>query len=521
MTTTATKTRGSRRRGKRPALAPTLGPQLCRWIERHLVHAEGDYLGQPIALRDWEKRLIYRAYELDRDGTRRYSRGLWGLPKGNAKTEIAAMLAIAELAGPVVCVGWKEKRPIGGLRTSPDIPVAAASYDQADILFSAASAMIREGPLADHFEVYESEILPRRRAGRLYKVAAVAGTNDGRRPTFFVADELHEWTGNKERVHLVLSNGRAKRAGAWELAISTAGWDSTSLLGRLHQHGLRVRAGEVDDPRFLFEWFEAPADADLADPEQLEAAILAANPAAGDFLPIDAVRQRYYESPEFEFRRYHLNQWVSAPERWIAPDVWASAARPDGAPPEKTPIALGFDGSYSGDSTAVVGCTLEGHLFVIKAWEKPALAREDWRVDIGDVEQEVRNACARWTVKGIGCDPYRWQRSLQALLDEGLPIVEWPSHTAARMVPACTQFYDGVANGRLTHDGNEQLAAHVAHAVVKIDSRGPRITKEHKHSERRIDLAVAAVIAYDMAIRMGSANRPSVYETREPLVLDL
>jgi hypothetical protein len=52
---------------------------------------------------------------------------------------------------------------------------------------------------------------------------------------------VHEWTGNKERVHLVLSNGRAKRAGAWELNISTAGASIRSLLGRMVKLGRTIR----------------------------------------------------------------------------------------------------------------------------------------------------------------------------------------------------------------------------------------------------------------------------------------
>ncbi|WP_421020534.1 terminase large subunit domain-containing protein, partial [Klebsiella pneumoniae] len=59
--------------------------------------------------------------------------------------------------------------------------------------------------------------------GQLYRVAAVAGTNDGKRPTFVAFDETHEWTGNKKRVHLVLSNGIAKRSDCWGLEITTAG----------------------------------------------------------------------------------------------------------------------------------------------------------------------------------------------------------------------------------------------------------------------------------------------------------
>lgn len=37
-------------------------------------------------------------------------------------------------------------------------------------------------------------------------------------------------------------------------------------------------------------------------------------------------------------------------------------------------------------------------------------------------------------------------------------------------------------------------------AVLKVDSRGQRIAKEHKNSSRKIDAAVAAVMAVDRAV---------------------
>lgn len=485
-------------------LRPTLGPFVCAWIEKCLVHAEGDFLGEPFRLRPWQKRFLYEAYELRKDGSRQRDRALLGLPKGNGKTELGAAIGCVELAGPVVFDGWDpDGKPKARARTAPDIPVAAASFEQADTLFGAARTMISEGPLAPLFDVFDTEIMPKKGTGRMYRVAAVAGTNDGRRPTFLLSDELHEWTGNKERVHLVLSNGRAKRADAWELSISTAGWDPGSLLGRVYAHGQRVEAGEVEDPRFLFRWSEAPDHLDLKDPEALEIAIRAANPAAGDFLPIENVVQRYREIPEHEFRRYYLNQWTAAPDRWFPPGQWEACEDPRGDVPDGTPIVLGFDGSYSGDSTAIVGCTLEEspHLFVVEAWEKPAIGGDGWRVDILDVENAVREACGRWQVEMIGCDPFRWQRSMAVLQGAGLPVVEWPSHLPSRMSPACTQFQDAVAEGRLSHDGDERLAKHIGNAVVKIDSRGPRITKDHEKSDRKIDLAVAAVLAFDLAVR--------------------
>lgn len=510
------KTRASRSTAKvaPPALAPSLGARVCAWIERYLVHGEGDYLGQPFKLRRWQRALIYRAYELNPDGSRRYSRVLWGFPKGNGKTELAAAVALAELAGPVCFAGWdRHGHPRGRARVSPDIPVGAASFEQAALLFGAARNMVRAGPLLAFCEVFDTKILLKGRPGQLYRVAAIAGSNDGKRPTFFVADEVHEWTGNKERVFLVLSNGRAKRKDAWELAISTAGWDSRSLLGKLYSHGKRVRAGEERDPSFLMEWFEASGERDLADEVALEAAIREANPAIGDFLPLANVMQRRREIPEYEFRRYHLNQWVSSPERWLPFGCWEGRQSPRVVAPG-TEIMVGFDGSYSGDATAIVGATLETvpHLFKIKAWEKPVGALE-WRVDVLDVEAELRRICTVFTVKGIGCDPFRWQRTIEVLNEAGLPTHVWPSHQAAHMVPACAAFYEAATNGQLTQDGDPDYARHVANCVVRIDSRGPRITKDHKDSERRIDIAVAGVIAHDLVVRERNAHQPSLYET--------
>lgn len=488
----------------------TLGHWVCAWIEKYLVHAEGDWYGQPFRLSEFHRRFIHECYALNDDGSRRYARALLGLPKGNAKTEVGAALALCELAGPVMFDDWRQDgRPVAKARTSPDIPVSAASFEQANTLFSAARSMVTAGPLASLFECYETEIRPRSGAGKLYRVAAVAGTNDGRRPTFFVADEIHEWDGPKERVHLVLSNGRAKRLDAWELNISTAGWNLETLLGRMYRRGMRIADGLDPDPTFLMRWLSAPVDCPLETEEQIREAVRSCNPGVGHWLDEDAIVRRFYEVPEYEFRRYYLNQWVQAPERWIPAESWSACADPSVPIPDGSRIVLGFDGSWSGDSTAVVGCTLSQrpHLFQVAAWEKPEGA-STWRVDVDLVEHTIRDACRRWQVVHVACDPHRWQRSLRMLMDEGLPMVEWPSHQAARMSPACTQFLEGVMARRLSHDGSPELTSHVANCVVRIDSRGPRIVKETKDSPHKIDLAVAAVIAYDMAYRQETEQLP-------------
>ncbi len=133
-------------------------------------------------------------------------------------------MAIAEFAGPVVFRVDRQRQAPGSSAHLARHPVAAASYEQAKLLYSAASAMVKEGPLDDYIEVFEAEMqFKDGTVGTLYRVAAVAGTNDGRRPTFAAFDETHEWTGNKKRVHLIIKGGVYKRTDAWILEITTAG----------------------------------------------------------------------------------------------------------------------------------------------------------------------------------------------------------------------------------------------------------------------------------------------------------
>jgi phage terminase large subunit-like protein len=138
------------------------------------------------------------------------------------------------------------------------------------------------------------------------------------------------------------------------------------------------------------------------------------------------------------------------------------------------------------------------HLDVVALWERPADADPDWTVPILEVEDEIRAACRRWTVREIVVDPARWARSYQVLEEEGLPVVEYPQ-SPARMVPATQRLYEGVMNRRFTHSGDPRLARHVGNAVTKATSRGRMIFKDAKASPNKIDLAVASIIALDRA----------------------
>ncbi|MGE5695801.1 MAG: terminase TerL endonuclease subunit, partial [Candidatus Sericytochromatia bacterium] len=64
-----------------------------------------------------------------------------------------------------------------------------------------------------------------------------------------------------------------------------------------------------------------------------------------------------------------------------------------------------------------------------------------------------------------------------------------------------------VAQGRIRHNGDPDLARHVYNAVAKDEARGTRIVKEAKRSTRFIDACVALIMAFDRA-----AQAPDDYD---------
>lgn len=427
------------------------------------------------------------------------------MAKGNAKTSLMADDAIARLVSPIAPM-------------SPNIPVAAASWEQANRLFGAARLAIEEGPLGEMFKgsVFEDRIVNPLRPGVLARIAAIAGTNDGGLPSDVYEDELHEWDGERRaRVDVVLGNGLKKRTpraanaalpggvciGGQQVRISTAGDDPNGLLRKLYDHGRKVATREVVDPRFLFLWWEAGEEHDLDTEDGLIAAIREANPAEGSFLDLMNLQDRFRDVTlaRYEYERYHLNRWVSPPDHWITLDLWMSRRHETGLimPPNQTAIWIGFDGSKSRDSTALWGCTEDGHLFKIGVWERDQ-RDPDWTVPRNEVAAAVDRAFRRWDVKVMYADPPRWEREVEDWIDRygALRVLPFDTAVAERMAPAVGQFHDAVIEGTLTHDGDPTLARHIANARTKETRWGLVITKEHKDSPRRIDAAVAATLAY-------------------------
>jgi phage terminase large subunit-like protein len=447
--------------------------------------------GELIKFRPWQHTLSAATYARRADGRRKHRRALIGLPRKNGKSAIGSGFALHGLL-------------TGG--NGAEVYSCAADKDQARIVFGVAKKMVElDEDLSGLITPYR-DVLEVPTTGAIYKVlSSEAFTKEGLNPTTVIYDELH--AAPNDELYDVMLNAFGARKDPFLIAITTAGVksDSTgqdSLCYRMYQYGIKLCTGEESDPSFFFAWWGAPKDADPSLPQTWATS----NPMYDDIIDPEDFASVYKthmaKGTINDFKTKRMNQWVTAAQAWLPDSAWPACQRDYtfAAPPKG--IVLGFDGSKNGDSTALVAVTVEPDpkIDVIGCWERPTdkEAALNWRVPVSDVKEAIREACRKWNVREVACDEYIWVNDLEELADEGIPIVSFPQ-TAGRMTPATQRFYELVKNQRISHNGDPRLARHLGNAQIRTDNRGSRLQKDSKNSPRKIDLAVALVMAVDRA----------------------
>ena len=450
--------------------------------------------GQALKLRGWQRELLRHVYARDASGGYVHSTYLAGMPRKNGKSAISsAAFALYSLIAEGV--------------EGAEVVVAAAEKEQARIVFGEAKRMIESSELSEIVQVYKDSIYVPGSKSVMKVVSAEAYSKEGSNPSRIIIDELHAH--QTRDLFDVFSLAMGNRGSLAQLvAITTAGKksDSTgsdSIAYTLYQYGQKVSRGEIVDPSFGMAWWEAPADADHLDPKTWAMA----NPGFGDLVAEADFASAAKRTPEAEFRTKRLNQWVSSTTAWLPNGLWGELADDFEWNPDDEYI-LGFDGSFSGDSTAICAVTIPKDdelpkVKLVATWEKNWGVDDDsWRVPIAEVEATLFEWCKKFPlVREIACDPFRWARTMEALQEQGLPIVEYNTGFLKYMIPATQKVFDAVVEKKLVHDGNPALARHLDNCVLKSDARGVRVTKESNTSKRKIDNAIAFIIAFDRATR--------------------
>ena len=349
---------------------------------------------------------------------------------------------------------------------------AAANEDQADLVFDAAKTMCASSPtLSAITERYDREIIVPSGPGgaRLRRVAAVAGANDGMNIHGVICDELHEWIGPKGRSTWdVLTNGIVARKQPLVFQITTAGWDEDTVCFQQYQYGKQVQSGKPKDPSYFFFCCEPKRDANHRSIKTWRAA----NPSFGVTVGEEAYRDLLKKKSENVFRRITAISGRSRRRPGSAQE-WDSCKGAVQTDPD-VPSYIGVDFGRTRDTASVVLVALiddELHVMQCRIWTP----RPGQPVKVLEVEDTSRSSSRTTTSASSSSTGISFLEAAERLENRyGVPAVVFEQNDT-RMAEASTMLFNLVREGRVTHNGNQELRAHVPAARAVETPSGFRI----------------------------------------------
>jgi phage terminase large subunit-like protein len=458
-----------------------------RFITTYCRSPKGHGNGKPLKLAPFQRTWIA---EILSPGVRQ---AVLQCPRGQGKSTLLAALAV-----------WAvfDRYEDG----APQVPVMATTVGQAKrSVFDVAVAMVAAEPELSrrsitYTAISDSRIVVGYNAGTAFPISndpeGLQGLDPG---PIAVVDEIGfqpiaSWTS------MVLASG--KRSRSVIVAIGTPGLDrERSALWQLREGWLDGKR----PPGFSYTEFSAPEDADPYDEDTWRAACPALD--AG-FQSIDALRVAIAMSPLSHFEIFHLGRWVDGTDCWLGEDgrtIW-SALTSDYEMVPKAPTWVGIDVGLKRDTTAVVYGQRrpDGKLYTVAKIFQP---QKNDAIDISDVMAFIRELDSAYSLVECAYDPRLFELPGAMLLDEGLPMVEFPQ-SLERMSPAYVSLYEAIVTGAISHDGDELYTRQILNAIPRFNERGFLLSKSK--SRGKIDAAAALAMMHDRAEHPAPVTSPLV-----------
>lgn len=530
----------------------SLGWFIIEIIEHFLVHGKGDLLGEPARLVDETAEFVIDAYALDENGKRLYSSAFFSRAKGFAKSELAAFIAIVEAVFPCRFDRWAkggEKftfmdfeyvfqpgEPIGREVVSPFIRCMATEETQVGNVYDTIYYNLSEGGsvLSELFkrdDVALSRIRIPWTSGEIVPSTSSSASKDGGKETFVVFDETHLYdTPQLRAMYETVSRNlrKRKKAEPWALETSTMFEPGAESIAEQTYEAAGILEEDklvaADFLSVLFDHRWGFEETDFTDPESIERAL---NEAYGDFAEFQDMETKVADffdprKKQSDLRRYFLNQLVASDSAWIDPSVWeiGKLSEEDYNEDPLVPgdrIALGFDGSRGrkegvADSTALVGVRLrDGLIFVLGLWEQPeGKAGEGWEAPEDEINERVHEVFSEYGVVAFYADPARWEtviskweakyRSRLKVKAKPAKPISWYMNDRAKSAAAVDLFKNAMMDKEVIHFEQNDLGKHIRNARAVKKRYGVTLYKPVGHEERKIDAAIAAVLAWQARV---------------------
>lgn len=520
-----------RRTGPRDA-RPSLGYGVIDWMVAHLAMPDRTSY-EPFKPYPEQARFILEFYELDPlTGRRIIRRAVLSRPRGWGKSPLLAAIAWAEALGPVRFDGWDARgRPVGrpwASERTPLVQVAAVAEPQTRNTWAPLLEMAEAAALFDAYPGVEPMgtfvNLPQPQ-GRIEKIASAARTEKGARAVFSVLDQTEEWVASNggHRLAAVMRVNAAKVDGTTIESPNAYVEGEDSVAERSAATYRAIIEGRTTEAGLLWDHREAPPDTDMADPDSLRRGLAVAYGDSADcnggHVNISRLMREIADldvEPERAQLDY-LNQIGSVANTWLTQPEWAGCLDATKVLSDGDAITLGFDGSRGRakgkpDATALVGCRVsDGYVFELGVWEAPERrdAWAEWTPPIVEIDAALTTVFLRLRVVAFYADPAkdwrsyvngweaRWGTKLAVQVTRDHPCEWWMSGGRAGLAQRAIESAEGAVRNRdLSHDGSWALTRHVLHARRRIRHGKLSLAKESDYSPKKIDAAVAMVLAW-------------------------
>lgn len=500
----------------------TRAEAVIQFVERYCLTPDGEHVGKPLKLAEFQKRFIRDVYD-NPAGTRR---AYLSIARKNGKSGLIAGLLLAHLVGPEA-------------RLNSQIVSGAMSRDQAALVFNLAAKMVQLSPKLSKLVriVPSSKRLIGLPLNTEYRALAADGrTAHGLSPVLAILDEVGQVRGPQSDFIDAITTSQGAHAEPLLIAISTQAATDADLFSVWLDD-----AAQSKDPRIVCHLYAAPEGCDLLD----ESAWRAANPALGLFRSEDDLREQMIQaqrmpSMENSARNLLLNQRVSTDAPFVSPEVWKANGR---EPVEfDGPVYAGLDLSARNDLTALVLVGKVAGVWQVQphfwtpakglversrrdrapydVWARQGFLRTTpgASVDYEHVAADMAEILAGLDVHAIAFDRWRIDVLKRELDRIGLvlPLVPW-GQGFKDMAPALDALEAELLNARIAHGMHPVLTMCAANATTTKDPAGGR-KLDKSRSTGRIDGMQALAMAIGIA---QTADAPPVdpYATRGLLIL--
>jgi phage terminase large subunit-like protein len=481
---------------------------------------EGEWAGQPFTLQPWQ---VFKNWVLfgwkNRDGTRRFRIAYASMARKDGKSTDAAAIG---------CYMFVADREPGA-----QVFTAATKRQQAGIIHRIAQKMVETSPsLRDRVDIVKWNMSIAATDSKYEPLAADAKTEDGHNPHCMIIDELHAHP--TRAMWDVLDSGTSARRQPLMYAITTAGYDRTSICYEQDQYAIGVLEQSFEDDTF----FAFICRIDEKDDWKDESCWIKSNPNLGISVKIENLRRRAEKAKRVpaaqnDFLCKNLNVWVEQQVRAIDMDVWDKG----GGTIDVTTLAgkdcIGaLDLGKTRDLTSLCLLFRQEDLTYDALWwfwcpRENAAKREmtasakymTWaaqgyieltdgnETDYEFVRRRINEIGEEYLMREVAIDRLFQGADLsQRLGDDGFEVVSFGQGFFSMAAP--TEEFERVVYGGMFRHGDNPVARWMAsNAVWKMDPAGNR-KPDKAASQEKIDGVVTAIMALGRWMLVGEPGCP-------------